>query len=103
MEAELEAERAAGVQLEKKREELRRNLEEAETLNTKRQEELERCQKTILDLQNDKQQSDQKIREQQVFILSMETFINVCSIMTHLLVQCSCPRTMEQRPTPSYF
>ena len=44
MEAELEAERAAGVHLEKKREELCRNLEEAEALSTKRQEDLERCQ-----------------------------------------------------------
>ena len=43
-----------------------------ERTNRKLQEDLERCQRTIMDLEKE---SEQKIKEQQVFMFSIKSFI----------------------------
>ena len=44
-----------------------------ERVNRKLEEDLKRSQESIMDLQKDKQQSDHKIKEQQVFLFSIKS------------------------------
>ena len=57
------------AKVEKQRDDHSKDLERAERINKKLEEDLKQSQESIMDLENDKQQCDQKIKEQQVQFL----------------------------------